>query len=101
MKSRFNIWEGTYRSFQEASADKTGPGFNGEIWQSRTLESANECLSAIERGIPIPAFYKQRSTLLATVAGMMLDQRDCLDILDFGGGLGIGYMSLMESIPLY
>lgn len=101
MKENFNTWEGIFQSFQEASAEVTGAGFNGETWRSRTIKTAEDCLAALNSGTPIPAFHKQRSTSLPPVVAMLLKEKTQIDILDFGGGLGIGYMTLAESIPQY
>ena len=93
------IWEGVYRSFDEAAADQEGPGFDGTTWHTRSAVSARECLAALQAGQPIPQFHKQRSVLLPPVAALLLAQRPRLRILDFGGNLGIGYLTLVESIP--
>jgi putative methyltransferase (TIGR04325 family) len=95
----FHIWEGIYDSYQAAAADAVGPGFSGDTYRSRSLTSAQECLAALQAGRPIPVFHKQRSTLLPVTVAMMLNGRDKLKVLDFGGGLGIGYMTLAESMP--
>ena len=95
----FQIWEGNYSDFQSAVADAKGAGFNGEIYRTRSLQAATECLAALKSDRPIPAFHKQRSTHLPLTVAMMLGNKKQLNILDFGGGLGIGYMTLVESIP--
>lgn len=79
--------------------DANGNGFCGDIYQTRSLQAATECLDALKSNKPIPAFHKQRSTHLPPVVAMMLDNKIKINILDFGGGLGIGYMTLAESIP--
>lgn len=98
LSEEFNIWDGVYGSFREALTAVAGPGFGGATYRDRALIAARECLVALETGKPIPQFHKQRSTLLPVVAGMMLQQREPLRILDFGGGMGIGYLTLCESI---
>ena len=98
--SPFYIWEGVYPSFKAALADASGPGFEGAIYQERSLAAATECMSFLRAGKPIPTFHKQRSTLLPMAVAMMLGQEEYVDILDFGGGLGIGFMVLAESIPM-
>lgn len=94
-----NIWEGIFPSFAAARAEARGPGFEGEVYLVRTLDSARECLEALARGAPIPPFHKQRSTVLPVVTAMLLRSQPSARILDFGGALGIGYMTLLESIP--
>lgn len=93
------IWEGVYRSFEEAAANQEGPGFDGDTWHARSAASARACLAALEAGRPIPHFHKQRSVLLPVVVALMLARRERLRILDFGGNLRIGYLTLLESIP--
>lgn len=97
----FNIWEGIYNSFEDAEKVSEGNGFGGDIYNTRALSAATECLDSIKSGKPIPSFHKQRSNILPPVVAIMLDKKDDLNILDFGGGLGIGYMTLAESIQDY
>jgi len=95
----FHIWEGVYDSFDDAGFNAIGPGFSGDVYRARSLDVANECLAALNAGRPIPSFHKQRSTVLPPVVSMIHASREPLRILDLGGGLGIGYMTLEESIP--
>jgi putative methyltransferase (TIGR04325 family) len=98
-KKPFHIWEGTYDTFKDAKAVGCGPGFSGDVYLARSLKAATECLAALEAATPIPPFHKQRSNLLPITVAMMLGTEEKLRILDFGGGFGIGYMTLAESIP--
>lgn len=94
----FFIWDGIYASFQEAAHVQTGRGFSGDTYRIRAQAAAQECLSALKAGDPIPQFHKQRSGLLPITVAMMLGKSKRIRVLDFGGGFGIGYMTLMESI---
>ena len=99
MNNNFNIWEGVYTSFHDASALACGKGFGGDIYRQRSLKAAKECLQALQENKSIPSFHKQRSNILPSVVAMILSQiGGNLSILDFGGGLGIGYMTLIESL---
>ena len=98
MSNEFFIWEGVFQDFYSAKKFADGFGFSGETYNTRALDAAKECLSSLEKKEPIPFFHKQRSVLLPPIAAMMLKQQKKIDILDFGGGLGIGYMTLKESI---
>ena len=97
--SPFNIWEGIYPDFQSALLDAKGAGFSGDVYRTRSLQAGTECLAALNSDQPIPAFHKQRSTHLPLVVAMMLGYEKNVRILDFGGGLGIGYMTLAECMP--
>jgi len=104
LDEKFNIWEGVYDSFENASKDQIGPGFSGEEYKRRSLRVAKECLGALELKLPIPSFHKQRSNLLPITCSMMLSKMklgEKLKVLDYGGGFGIGYMVLKESMENY
>lgn len=92
------IWEGKYPDFKSALLDSTGSGFSGDVYLTKSLRAAEECLASLNSGQPIPAFHKQRSTYLPITTALMLGLKEQISILDFGGGLGIGYMTLAESI---
>lgn len=98
MNNEFNIWEGVFQDFCNAKKFADGFGFSGETYNTRAIDAAKECLSSLEKNEPIHFFHKQRSVLLPPIVSMMLNQHSKLNILDFGGGLGIGYMILKESI---
>jgi len=96
----FYIWEKFFPDFYTAMINAEGPGFSGDIYRDRSLIAANECLSALNSGNPIPSFHKQRSTFLSPVIAMLLAGNRNIKVLDFGGGLGIGYMSIAESLSV-
>jgi putative methyltransferase (TIGR04325 family) len=88
------IWEGVYDSFAAAAPDVVGPGFAGDVWRARSLAQANACMAVRAAGRPLPSTATQRSALLPAVAAMMLHDRPRLRLLDFGGGLGLGFLQL-------
>jgi len=98
MSKEFFIWEGIFNDFEKAKNFADGFGFSGDTYNTRAYDAAKECLISLEKKEPIPFFHKQRSVILPPVAAMMLNQKSKIDILDFGGGLGIGYMTLKESV---
>lgn len=94
---KFNIWEGIYKSFASAREAGKGTGFGGDVYLTRSKMVATECVTALNSKRYIPQFHKQRSNLLPVIVAMLNKKK--ISILDFGGGLGIGYMTLVESIP--
>lgn len=98
-QSRFEIWSGVYASFADAKRYAVGDGFEGREWRERSLAGARTALAALRAGKPLPHGYVQRSTLLPPVAATLLASTDPIRVLDFGGGLGVGYMTLLEAIP--
>jgi len=95
----FHIWEGVYNSFEAATEQAVGLGFRGEVYSKRSYMVAKVCLAALKTGQPIPQFHKQRSTFLPCTVAMMLSIKAGIRVLDSVGGLGTGYMTLVESIP--
>ena len=97
---KFKIWENSFPDFESASKHKVGPGFSGSVYLERSLQAAEECLQALKSGQQIPYFHKQRNMHLPIIVSMMLSKKtNKIRILDFGGGLGVAYMTLIESIP--
>jgi putative methyltransferase (TIGR04325 family) len=99
MNKEFFIWEGIYENFIIAEEYSKGDGFESETWHKKSLEVALECLKCIKSNKPIPQFYKQRSSVLPPLLALLLLNKPYIKILDYGGGLGIGYLTLLESIP--
>jgi putative methyltransferase (TIGR04325 family) len=93
----FEVWEGVYRSFAEAQA--SGPGFDGDVWRERSLKSALEAIAQAETGAPIEYSSRQRNALLPVIAATVLRERERVSILDFGGGLGTGFIVLAATVP--
>lgn len=96
-QNEFHIWEGVYGSFEQAPA--VGPGFSGSAYSSRALDAAREALGAVRSGTPMRQVLTQRTVVLPPVVACTLQHAPSVSVLDFGGGLGIGYLTLLESIP--
>lgn len=96
--SKLQVWDGVYPTFAHAARDAVGPGFSGETYEARALSATRDCLDALAEGRPIPSFHKQRSTVLPAIVAMQLRPPSTLRIIDFGGGLGIGYLTLVECL---
>ncbi len=93
----FRVWQGVYGSFAEAPA--VGPGFDGPIWRDRSIAAARETLALARAQAPIDYALRQRNAILPTLTATLLSEQERVDILDFGGGLGTGYMVLMKTMP--
>jgi putative methyltransferase (TIGR04325 family) len=93
----FRVWEDVYRSFAEAPA--VGPGFDGPLWRERSIAAARETLAHAKAQGPVDYALRQRNAVLPTLVATLLAGQDRVDILDFGGGLGTGYMVLMKTMP--
>jgi putative methyltransferase (TIGR04325 family) len=76
-----------------------GPGFNGSVWvaatRHRTLQ-ARRGLGARRPELTPPAGER---TLLPLLAAFVAAQRGEVRVLDFGGGMGIGYIDILGALP--
>ena len=95
----FNIWEGIFPNFELAEKEKIEEGFSSARYITQARKVAAESFIAISEDRRIPLFHKQRFTLLPITISFLLDLKKEIQIIDFGGGLGIGYMNCLESIP--
>lgn len=99
MKKKFNIWEGSYKSFEEIDRSVDISGFNVKRYRSQTIKNIFNALSNLKKNKPIDYFSKQRSIYLPILITLLITNSKKIKILDFGGGLGISYLSLIEKIP--
>ena len=95
--STFNVWEGIYSSF--AAAPASGSGFESDTWRDRSVQFARETLAKLRAGHPLDYSLRQRNAILPTLAAVLMTQQTRIDILDFGGGPGFGFMALSAAVP--
>jgi len=92
----FNVWEGVYANFKDAPA--SGPGFDGRIWRERSAKFALQMIDRVSKGEPLEMSLRQRYEFLPVLAVNALERQPRTQILDFGGGLGIGYVVLESAL---
>jgi len=97
--TEFNIWEGIFSNFELAEKEKIEGGFSSDRYIKQAKKVAGESLTALLENRRIPLFHKQRYTLLPIIISVLLSLKKKIRIIDFGGGLGIGYMNCLECIP--
>lgn len=85
------IWDGVYESF--AQAPVAGEGFASDAWLTDMERYTRSAVAALQRGgIPenVPQYHALLALLIASVSP--LDRP--VHVLDFGGGMGIGFANL-------
>jgi putative methyltransferase (TIGR04325 family) len=92
----FKVWDSVYASFEEAPS--AGPGFDGPVAQQRALQAGREAAARMASGQPLDYSLRQRNALLPAVVAMVLADQGKASVLDFGGGLGTGYMVLAKAL---
>ena len=91
------IWDGIYESFTQVPV--TGDGFASDAWLSETQRYTQAAAMALRnsRG-EIAESVAQYQALFSLLVASMNVQRP-VRIVDCGGGMGIGFASLMRSVP--
>ena len=93
------IWEGVFDTFSSAFLAAKGQLFESALYLSRAREAIRACIESTNSGQPMPDFHVQRATYLVSIVATSLAQREQVSVLDFGGGLGIGYLVCCDRIP--
>ena len=87
-----SVWEGVFKSFEEAKGDLDA--FDSDIWINKQKLRITDGIQKyrdkafLSNDYPLPI-------LIATI----LSQNDSLKILDFGGGMGLQYLELIAKVP--
>jgi len=92
----FYIWEGIYNSFDEAP--RVGEGFASKKYIESTLSSTVRFLEGLKNPEDISNIPFDISSLYI-ISSELYSQNNKLKILDFGGGMGISYAKLKQTLP--
>jgi putative methyltransferase (TIGR04325 family) len=92
----FKVWEGVYSNFNEAPS--SGPGFDGPISRERSWKFALDTIDRMQNGQALDLSLRQRYEFLPALAATFLDNQPRVQILDYGGGLGVGFVLLASAL---
>jgi len=87
------IWEGIYSTFNDAPVDDEV--FYSDKWLSKQVQNITDIMG----GNQLASITKNYP--LTPVVAMILQQQEYIKILDYGGGLGKEYLSLINSIKTF
>ncbi len=93
-----NIWQDKFKNFKEAKKFQKGKGFSGKKWKSSQFKLLIDCKKKILLKKKIPEKHTKRYKDLLFILNKLFKKKNNLDILDFGGGIGIGYFYLTQNI---
>ncbi|CUW37983.1 conserved protein of unknown function [Magnetospirillum sp. XM-1] len=88
--SEFFIWEGVYDHYDDV--EKSGGGFDTDFWRDRNRARIVAELDTLRNSGQLPESAKCRDYVLPVVIAMAAAGRERFRILDFGGGLGNGFV---------
>jgi putative methyltransferase (TIGR04325 family) len=98
------IWEGVYKNFSEVplkknqSEAKGFEDFNKDVYINFLIEGAKKIINHPENNNIIPKDILEADMLLPLLISLAMKKNQKFKILDFGGGLGNGYLSLKRSL---
>ncbi|MBT4963781.1 MAG: methyltransferase, TIGR04325 family [Francisellaceae bacterium] len=92
IKQNFSIWDGVYKSFNEAGGDLDF--FDSKYWLGKQVGIIEKALKIYSEHGFITKDYP-----LPLIISMMLDCKSKLKVLDFGGGMGLQYLEVLSKIP--
>lgn len=90
---KFNIWEGVYDTFSDVPV--YGDGFDGERWISRSLIKIKDLIKCSNENDKIHFV----DLPLYSIAADIYAKKNKVKILDFGGGMGNGFIPLCTTLP--
>lgn len=91
-----SVWQGVYSGFAEAAGDRGV--FDGSVWLGKVIDRLERELKGLGGG-GIPPLAECRDHPISIVLAMLARPGQALRILDFGGGLGTGYLAAKAMLP--
>lgn len=91
------FWRGVYKSFTEVPTE--GLGFRNSVWLNSTQAAAKQFMEVDRAERLISGKVQLAHSLLPLLATLNRQQGKMFKVLDFGGGMGVGYMAALECLP--
>jgi putative methyltransferase (TIGR04325 family) len=90
------IWDGVYQHYRDVPT--SGPGYSGGPWLESTRVYTEWAIAEAKRQRMIPVGVTGYHSLMALLVAMLDQARRPVRVLDFGGGMGVGYAQLLSSL---
>jgi putative methyltransferase (TIGR04325 family) len=92
------FWQGVFEHLRDVPV--SGGGYEGDVWLNRVRANTERVLAESKKPVTVPAVVTGEQSLLPVTASLLRQfiKHERLSILDFGGGLGIDYISVISSV---
>jgi putative methyltransferase (TIGR04325 family) len=91
------LWEGIYPHYRDVPI--AGQRFDGDTWIGKTRDYTQGILASSKKQGTIPTEVTGEHMLLPLLASLVCKESGGkVNVLDFGGGMGIAYVHLMSSL---
>jgi putative methyltransferase (TIGR04325 family) len=91
-----HFWEGVYKDLE--SVPRWGEGYASATWKERTRRWTEGALRAHREQAAMPAEVMGEHRSLVTLASIIAPPDRSLTVLDFGGGTGLPFVHLVDSV---
>ncbi len=93
------IWQGKFKNFKSAKKKLIGKGFSGDKWIKEQINNFEKCEEFFnnKKNIPHKLTYRYRGFLNIL---KKIKVNDKLNILDYGGGYGLGYFYIKKNLKI-
>jgi putative methyltransferase (TIGR04325 family) len=92
----YYIWKGMYKSYKDVPVK--GKSYNEKIVASETAGYTKSLVDELKTQRQIPYHVNGENTFLPLLATMVLEKNKKLNVLDLGGGMGVGFISLLSCV---
>jgi putative methyltransferase (TIGR04325 family) len=92
------IWEGVYPHLRDVP--RLGNGYNDERLVNDTIRHTRRVLDLSRNGRYLPHLNTPEHSLLALICSMAGWRQGSVSVLDFGGGAGVDFLYLNNSLPV-
>ncbi len=86
-------WKGVYDRFSEVPS--SGKGYFSETLTKQALETMKKAIVKLSTDYPLPYHLEEENSFLPLVASLTNNTNGKLNILELGGGMGIGYLAML------
>lgn len=90
------IWDGIYSNFKDAPC--SGEGYSNDQWATQSLDKVTKMLTVAKNSRTSSSLVAYRASLLPFLTALVGEKQDCVKILDFGGGLGVTFLSTVSGL---
>ncbi len=89
-------WSGVYQRFSDVPA--SGNGYFSEALTKQAQKVMQEAIVKLSTDWPVPYHLEEENSYLPLVASLVRKSNDKFNILELGGGMGIGYLSMLACL---
>lgn len=95
VNSKFNIWEGIYKSFNDVS--QKGLVFESSRWLDSSVEKLTSQLACLTSNRSLREISVSKDYALPVIVSLLLSNKESLSVVDWGGGFAQTYLACKYS----